>query len=234
MGNRAKVKHIFPTIERYGASTGSRQVAVQFRGSEVCCPYCGRPHPWTPEAQSQLPAAEAAQAILSLFEQGQPRQLVFAGGEPLVYEDWIRRLLALLPACRVQVKTTGLPVQALAALLPHVSLFSLQWSLERMDKLLATQRDVKYALQLLALRDGELILQLPAPLLGDVRRLQQRLDEVQALLAAAPGLPVWLALPTAASVNTSADLQALAACLDAFPSARIVRTMPEAPPCPWA
>ncbi len=235
MGNRAKVKHIFPTIERYGALVGVRQVVVQFQGSEACCPYCGAPHPWPAEVPPQMSVADAAQEILAQFEQGWPRQLAFAGGEPLIYADWIRRLLAELPPCQVQVKTKGAPVRELAALLPFATTFSLHWQVVKMETLLAAQQDVEYALQLLALRQsGELVLHLSEALLRDQTLLALRVRELQALLAGAASLPIWLALSPASVTHTAEDLRSVDACLAVFPQARVIRALLEAPPCPWA
>ena len=224
MGNRAKVAAIFPSIEQTGSLAGSRRLVIQFQGYErhYQVNQQNRAESTTSPAP-QLSVMDAATAVLARFAQGHPQQITFSGGEPLVYADWIKRLLTQLPNCQVQVKSKGLLTKSLAELLPFATCFSLHWDVARLDKLLAAKQDINRTLQLLCLRQGELILHLSTALLADEAWLAQQMDSLRTLCAAAQSLPIWLVLPAAERHNACDDLKALAPCLAVFPLARIIR-----------
>lgn len=218
MGNRAKLTAIYPMIEQMGALIGTRRVLVQFYGN---MPYY--PIEQTAPLVRQWPVAEATDLIAGYFEQGWPKQLTLAGGEPLHYADWIQRLLKQLSECEVQLWTGGTPVKELAALLPQINCFSLHWKLAGMEFIIpSVQLDRRRSLRLINLRQGELILHLSAALLADPNLLEQKLIAVQSLLrsAEADSLPVWLAMPAFPAAG-SLDEAALVLCFSIFPHAKL-------------
>ena len=218
MGNRAKLTAIYPMIEQMGALVGTRRVLVQFCGHMAYYPTAQ-----TTPLVRQWPVSDATDLIAGYFEQGWPKQLTLAGGEPLHYADWIQRLLKQLPKCEVQLWTGGTPVKELAALLPQINYFSLHWKLGDMDFMApAVQLDRRRSLQLINLRQGELILHLPAALLADTNMLEQKLIAVQSLLRSAEvdSLPVWLAMPAFPSAG-GFDEAAFVLCFSIFPNARL-------------
>ena len=217
MGNKAKLVDIYPIIEPIGSLSGTRRILVQFYGYMFYSPPAQ-----TGQCVRQWPVSDATDAIISYFNNSLPTQLTLAGGEPLQYADWIQRLLRSLPDCEVQLRTSGTPVKELALLLPQLSCISLHWELDRMDFETSTvQLDRKRSLQLINLRQGELILHLSVDLLADKERLMQKLIAVQTLVHLTKTddeLPIYLAIPAA---TTDDCHEAAASCFAIFPKARV-------------
>lgn len=218
MGNRAKLTAIYPIIEQMGALVGTRRMLVQFCGHMAYYPTAQ-----TASLVRQWPVSEATDLITGYFEQGWPKQLTLAGGEPLHYADWIQRLLKQLPECEVQLWTGGTPVKELATLFPKIDCFSFHWKLDSMDFITpSVQMDRRRSLRLTNLRQGEVILHLSAALLADSHMLEQKLIAVQSLLrsAEADSLPVWLAMPACPAAG-GFDEAAFVLCFSIFPNARL-------------
>lgn len=218
MGNRAKIASVYSMIEPIGALAGTQRMVVRF-GGRLPAYYASQTKASAPR---QVAVEEAAQEISRCTPPENRPQLTLVGGEPLFYADWITRLVKRMPDADILLRTDGTQPQALAQVLPFVSLISLQWELAALERLVCVRQDVRRSLQLISLRCGEVVLHVSSELLcGDRQMLSDYLDTAAALLSDI-GLPVWLAVPYGAVKAAGADQVSLVAPLFViFPHARV-------------
>ena len=126
---------IFASLQGEGASIGRPVAFVRLSRCNLACQWCDTAYTWRfsgdnrPHRDAQTFEREANQLVLEEAEVadriaslGQDR-LVITGGEPLLQGSALARMIALLPAMRIEVETNG-TVAPHPALDPLVS----QWN----------------------------------------------------------------------------------------------------------
>lgn len=109
---------IFFSLQGEGSRVGTPAVFLRLAGCNLHCSWCDTKHSWSNAAD--VPEADVA---ASLCRYGCPN-LVITGGEPLLQEESLVRLLSLLPqAMFAEVETNG-------TLVPHPALLARvnQWN----------------------------------------------------------------------------------------------------------
>ena len=222
MGNRAKIASIYSIVEPIGALSGVARIAVRFGGRLPAYYASQSERESTPR---QVAVEEAAAAVQNCVMPGMPLRLTLTGGEPLFYADWITRLIKRVPKADVLLRTEGTQVKALAQVLPLVSLVSLHWELEALERLVAAHQDISRSLQLINLRCGEVVLHISSTMFtGERECLSSKLETVASLLAEADcnSLPICMAIPHKVLKDTGEKAISLAVpLLAAFPNGKV-------------
>lgn len=93
---------LFYSLQGEGVSCGSPAVFLRLAGCNLACRWCDTKYSWG--GGLSLPPAELAPRIAALC----PPRLIITGGEPLLQQDELGELLALLPAeLPIEVETNG-------------------------------------------------------------------------------------------------------------------------------
>lgn len=93
---------LFYSLQGEGVSCGSPAVFLRLAGCNLACRWCDTKYSWG--AGLYLTPAELAPRIAALC----PPRLIITGGEPLLQQDELGELLALLPAeLPIEVETNG-------------------------------------------------------------------------------------------------------------------------------
>ena len=113
---------VFASVQGEGISTGVPSVFVRFAECNLTCAWCDTKYTWDwanhDRAASTLEIEDGLAARVRELAGDGIRNLVLTGGEPLLRQDDLARLIAQLPGFRVEVETNGTiePGAELAAL----------------------------------------------------------------------------------------------------------------------
>lgn len=168
---RAPVVEVFSSVQGEGIYVGCRQVFVRFAGCNLACAYCDTSYAREEHAlcrveeepgsgrwrhlANPLAPDELAQALAG-FPLHLHHSVSLTGGEPLLYPEFLRRLLPRLKGTRVDIylETNGTLPRALEAVLDLVDVVAMDvklpsvtglqacWDLHRRFLELAARRTV--------------------------------------------------------------------------------------------
>jgi 7-carboxy-7-deazaguanine synthase len=142
----ANLVEIFSSIQGEGPHAGLSTLFIRFGGCDLRCAWCDSPHTWRPAERARIetargsgefvlrdnpvPVAEIVAAANSLGA-GRHRQLSLTGGEPLLQPEAVGAVAAALRGGRPQIllETHGLHAEALARVVAHVDIVSMDWKL---------------------------------------------------------------------------------------------------------
>jgi organic radical activating enzyme len=142
----ANLVEIFSSIQGEGPHAGLSTLFVRFGGCDLRCAWCDSPHTWRPaqrarfeterasgaflERENPIAAAEIVAAAEHLAVE-RHRQVSLTGGEPLLQPEAVAAVAAGLHGRgpRVLLETHGLHAEALARVLAHVDIVSMDWKL---------------------------------------------------------------------------------------------------------
>ena len=146
MSTSANLVEIFSSIQGEGPFAGLSTLFVRFGGCDLRCAWCDTPHTWRPVASARFETARgsgsfatranpvasaeivaAAEALGAL----QHRHVSLTGGEPLLQPDAIADVARALHGRGPQIllETHGLHADALARVIAHVDVVSMDWKL---------------------------------------------------------------------------------------------------------
>jgi len=94
----------FVSIQGEGPSTGHPATFIRFAGCNLKCAWCDTPYAQKKDGGVQITAEELARKVI----QG-PQLCVFTGGEPMLYQETIQRVIALCAPLghRFEIETNG-------------------------------------------------------------------------------------------------------------------------------
>jgi organic radical activating enzyme len=146
MTTTANLVEIFSSIQGEGPYAGLSTLFVRFGGCDLRCAWCDSPHTWRPaqrarfestrgsgefsERANPVSIAEIVAAARSLGA-ARHRQVSLTGGEPLLQPDAIAGVAEALHGSGPQLllETHGLLADALARVIAHVDVVSMDWKL---------------------------------------------------------------------------------------------------------
>jgi len=139
----ANLVEIFSSVQGEGPDVGASTIFVRFGRCDLRCRWCDSPHTWAPasEFRAVLPggtetspnpvACERVLDAARALGAERHRFVSLTGGEPLLQPEavaWLaRELREFGPA--IHLETHGLHSGALADVLPHVDVVSMDWKL---------------------------------------------------------------------------------------------------------
>jgi 7-carboxy-7-deazaguanine synthase len=146
MAITANLVEIFSSIQGEGPYAGLSTLFVRFGGCDLRCAWCDSPHTWRPAPRARIETARGSGAfavrenpialpeIVAAAESlgmGRHRHVSLTGGEPLLQPDAIGALAAALRGRGPQIllETHGLHADALASVVAHVDIVSMDWKL---------------------------------------------------------------------------------------------------------
>lgn len=146
MPARANLVEIFSSVQGEGPDVGAATLFLRFGGCDLRCSWCDSPHTWRParhcrieqhpgagdfrQAPNPLPLDDALAAARALHP-GSHRFASLTGGEPLLQPAAAKHLARALRAdgLALHLETHGLHADALAEVLPHLDVVSMDWKL---------------------------------------------------------------------------------------------------------
>lgn len=137
---------IFSSVQGEGPDVGASTLFVRFGACDLRCRWCDSPHTWHPAAACRIELRRGAAefrtipnpvpvattlAALRALEAERHRFVSLTGGEPLLQADAAAAIAAGLRGLgpKVHLETHGLATAALARVLPHVDVVSMDWKL---------------------------------------------------------------------------------------------------------
>ncbi len=142
----ASVIEMFSSIQGEGPFAGLSTLFVRFGGCDLRCAWCDSPHTWRPSADARIEATRgrgdfralpnplALDAIVEAAERleaARHRHVSLTGGEPLLQPEAVAALARRLreKGPRILLETHGLHSEALARVIDHVDVVSMDWKL---------------------------------------------------------------------------------------------------------
>jgi organic radical activating enzyme len=142
----ANLVEIFSSIQGEGIHVGSTTLFVRFGGCDLRCRWCDSPQTWLPASRCRVEvgrgSAEFAsrenplsvEDVVSAAESLELAAHEFAsltGGEPLLQPEAVAALARALRAKgpRILLETHGLASEALASVIAHIDVVSMDWKL---------------------------------------------------------------------------------------------------------
>lgn len=121
----AEITDIFSSVQGEGIFVGAKQVFVRFKRCNLDCAYCDEDRDAEPSIYTSASLLEEIDRLEE--EKGMHHSVSLTGGEPLVYADFLRVFLPLLRKSgrRVYLETNGTLPDALAGLIDHVDIVSM-------------------------------------------------------------------------------------------------------------
>ncbi len=137
---------IFSSIQGEGPSVGASTLFVRFGGCDLRCSWCDSPHTWKPAARCRIEQtrgegdfAECANpltlaqvlAAADALDVGSHRYVSLTGGEPLLQASDVAEVAEALRSRgpRVLLETHGVHAEALARVVAHIDVVSMDWKL---------------------------------------------------------------------------------------------------------
>ena len=125
---------------------GTTTLFVRFGECDLRCRWCDSPHTWRPAASCRIEVARGSGerrevpnpvaldevlAAAEALELAEHRFVSLTGGEPLLQPEAVAALAAALRARgpRILLETHGLAAEALASVVEHVDVVSMDWKL---------------------------------------------------------------------------------------------------------
>ncbi|MBI4398831.1 MAG: 7-carboxy-7-deazaguanine synthase QueE [Candidatus Omnitrophica bacterium] len=108
-----EISEIFSSIQGEGIFVGQKHLFVRFRACNIACDYCDEHDKLV---YQNLSASQIVGELVSLERQAGPHDFVsLTGGEPLVYVEFLKKLIPLLHEknMRVYLETNGILPRAL-------------------------------------------------------------------------------------------------------------------------
>ncbi len=105
-----RVSEVFESIQGEGPSAGSPCMFVRLAACNLRCTWCDTPYTWDWQRfdYDQEVARQGVEQVATRVRASQTSRLVITGGEPMIQQHAISRLLALLPReLVVEVETNG-------------------------------------------------------------------------------------------------------------------------------
>ncbi len=142
----ANLVEIFSSIQGEGPHAGLSTLFIRFGGCDLRCAWCDSPHTWRPADRARIetsrgsgelavrdnpvPVAEIVAAAEAL-EATRHRDVSLTGGEPLLQPEAVAAVAAAFRGRGPQVllETHGLHADALARVVAHVDVVSMDWKL---------------------------------------------------------------------------------------------------------
>jgi 7-carboxy-7-deazaguanine synthase len=142
----ANLVEIFSSIQGEGPHAGLSTLFIRFGGCDLRCAWCDSPHTWRPAERARIetsrgsgevavrdnpvPIAEIVAAAESLGAT-RHRDVSLTGGEPLLQPEAVAAVAAALRGRGPQIllETHGLHTDALARVVAHVDVVSMDWKL---------------------------------------------------------------------------------------------------------
>jgi organic radical activating enzyme len=137
---------VFSSVQGEGPYVGTSTLFVRLGGCDLRCAWCDSPHTWRPTRQARLEtrrgsgvfrevlnpvALEDVLAAAEALELPAHRFVSLTGGEPLLQPAVVAALAERLRARgpRILLETHGLALTALADVVAHVDVVSMDWKL---------------------------------------------------------------------------------------------------------
>ena len=123
---KAKISEVFLSYQGEGTFIGSRQLFVRFFGCNMNCDYCD-----TSLSSYKSFTKEALLSKVLDFEDDY-NELVFTGGEPLLYSDFLKEFIPAYRKMRNQqiyLETNGVLFNALDSVLDKIDIVSMDFKL---------------------------------------------------------------------------------------------------------
>ena len=139
---------IFSSVQGEGPDVGRRTLFVRLGGCDLRCAWCDTPHSWLPARTARVercppgsgdfavgdanPGVDQVLAAAASLLEALPHAFVsLTGGEPLLQPGAVAALARGLRASgqRIHLETHGLHAEALAGLIDHIDVVSMDWKL---------------------------------------------------------------------------------------------------------
>lgn len=142
----ANLVEIFSSIQGEGPHAGLSTLFIRFGGCDLRCAWCDSPHTWRPAERARLETSRAGGAFVQrdnpvplaeivaaaeALEATRHRDVSLTGGEPLLQPDAVAAVAAAFHGRGPQIllETHGLHADALARVVGHVDVVSMDWKL---------------------------------------------------------------------------------------------------------
>ena len=130
--DKGKISEIFSSIQGEGLYWGKKQIFVRFYACNMKCVYCDEEVKTFHGPFEEVDLATLRNRVLALeADKGPHHSISFTGGEPLLYPDFLKRLLPLLKSdgFLVYLETNGTFPQRLQEILPWVDIIAMDMKL---------------------------------------------------------------------------------------------------------
>lgn len=110
-----QVNEIFYSIQGEGINIGQPSVFLRLSGCHLRCVWCDTKYTWDLKSGRQMSVEKVAEKI----KEFPTKNLVITGGEPLIQQSEIRKLLELLPGYYVEIETSGSILSTIDDIINH-------------------------------------------------------------------------------------------------------------------
>ena len=124
---KAPIAEIFTSIQGEGMTSGTPSIFVRFYGCNLRCSYCDTPYAVNEKQEES--AMMSTFAVYRKLKQEKPTNIVFTGGEPMLYQEFIIEVMAKLNKRRMrdyscEVETNG-TIKPIPCFVKYVGLFNI-------------------------------------------------------------------------------------------------------------
>ena len=110
-----QISEIFYSLQGEGISLGKPVVFVRLSGCHLRCVWCDTKYTWPLSSGEKMTLAE----IVKEIKKFPAKHIVITGGEPLLQQDELKKLLEKLPGYYVEMETSGDIKPTLGKLIDH-------------------------------------------------------------------------------------------------------------------
>lgn len=98
-----KINEIFSSIQGEGPYVGYKQVFIRFCGCNLNCQYCDTEY----QSGTNYTPQELADKIHSEYKVDEIHSISLTGGEPLLFVDFLKEFLPLIPDAKIYLETNA-------------------------------------------------------------------------------------------------------------------------------
>jgi len=124
---KAPIAEIFSSIQGEGMTAGTPSTFIRFYGCNLRCSYCDTPYAVNEEEEKS--AMMSTFKVYRKLKQEKPTNIVFTGGEPMLYQNFIIEVMAKLNKNRkndytCEIETNG-TIKPIPCFVKYVGLFNI-------------------------------------------------------------------------------------------------------------